>query len=110
MENDPVLCQSKGSPRCGICDCNEGQRGQNCQCSTTGTDLAPDIDDSACQMGNTSAICSSRLIFLLLKLNNKLCKFYTAYHTKCKIYFEIGELVFVGNVSAVQVMTEIRYT
>ncbi|XP_071977381.1 integrin beta-2 isoform X2 [Engystomops pustulosus] len=57
-EDAPDLhaCSSKGRIVCGICSCDEGHLGKNCECkagSKTGQEL-----EQNCKKDNTSAVCS----------------------------------------------------
>lgn len=52
----PTDCNSHGKTICGICRCDEGHVGKNCECNTTGkstTDL-----EVSCRKDNGSATCS----------------------------------------------------
>lgn len=52
-----TICTSQGTYKCGICYCNPGRYGENCQCGEE-----EQADDSLCRQANateTDAVCSS---------------------------------------------------
>lgn len=96
-----------GTPRCGICNCNPGRRGRNCQCSTTeGSDLF-DIDDSACQAPNSTAICSGRYQNWKNKIMQTLTELWFDHILLWLLITE--EFAFVGNVNVIEERKEIKY-
>uniref|UniRef100_A0A8C9A4V9 Integrin beta n=1 Tax=Prolemur simus TaxID=1328070 RepID=A0A8C9A4V9_PROSS len=50
------LCQGKGSLECGVCRCEAGYIGKNCECQTQGRS-SQELEGS-CQKDNSSLICS----------------------------------------------------
>ncbi|NWI14815.1 ITB2 protein, partial [Crypturellus soui] len=53
---DPKDCNGKGSIVCGICSCNSGYTGKDCECETKGKS-SKELEGS-CRKDNTSVICS----------------------------------------------------
>ncbi|XP_014804726.1 PREDICTED: integrin beta-2 isoform X1 [Calidris pugnax] len=53
---DPTACNGKGSIVCGICSCNSGYTGKNCECETKGK-TSKELEGS-CRKDNSSVICS----------------------------------------------------
>ncbi|NWX16072.1 ITB2 protein, partial [Aegotheles bennettii] len=53
---DPNDCSGKGSVVCGICSCNPGYTGKNCECDTKGK-TSKELEGS-CRKDNSSLICS----------------------------------------------------
>ncbi|PKK22137.1 integrin, beta 2 (complement component 3 receptor 3 and 4 subunit) [Columba livia] len=53
---DPTACSGKGSVVCGICSCNPGYMGKNCECETKGK-TSKELEGS-CRRDNSSVICS----------------------------------------------------
>ncbi|KAJ8669062.1 hypothetical protein QAD02_000321 [Eretmocerus hayati] len=53
-------CNAHGDLSCGICDCNEGFFGKQCECSANDRGQA-DMDELACRRDNTTTgVCSGR--------------------------------------------------
>ncbi|XP_031749004.1 integrin beta-2 isoform X3 [Xenopus tropicalis] len=52
----PGDCNSNGTIKCGICSCNEGFVGKNCEC-VTGGKTSQELEQS-CKKENGSAVCS----------------------------------------------------
>ncbi|KAM9305627.1 integrin beta-2 [Gastrophryne carolinensis] len=53
---DPKACNSSGRIVCGICSCNQGHVGKNCECKTGGK---TNVElEQTCRKDNTSAVCS----------------------------------------------------
>lgn len=50
-------CTSEGSLECGVCKCNPGRFGRNCECDKE-TSVSNDV--SACKASNESEICSGQ--------------------------------------------------
>ncbi|EDL03669.1 integrin beta 2-like, isoform CRA_a [Mus musculus] len=50
------LCGGKGAMECGICRCNSGYAGKNCECQTQGPS-SQDLEGS-CRKDNSSIMCS----------------------------------------------------
>ncbi|XP_075036354.1 integrin beta-2 [Mixophyes fleayi] len=53
---DPRACNSNGATVCGICSCNTGHVGKNCEC-VTGGKTSQELEQS-CRKDNSSAVCS----------------------------------------------------
>ncbi|NXC17750.1 ITB2 protein, partial [Corythaeola cristata] len=53
---NPTACSGKGSVICGICSCNSGYTGKNCECETKGK-TSKELEGS-CRKDNSSVICS----------------------------------------------------
>ncbi|NWR38383.1 ITB2 protein, partial [Tachuris rubrigastra] len=53
---DPAACSGQGSIVCGICSCNPGYTGKNCECDTKGKS-SKELEGS-CRNDNSSVICS----------------------------------------------------
>ncbi|CAN0125619.1 unnamed protein product [Bubo scandiacus] len=53
---DPTACSGKGSIICGICSCDSGYTGKNCECETKGK-TSKELEGS-CRKDNSSVICS----------------------------------------------------
>ncbi|KFZ60694.1 Integrin beta-2, partial [Antrostomus carolinensis] len=53
---DPTACSGKGTIVCGICSCNAGYMGKNCECETKGK-TSKELEGS-CRKDNSSVICS----------------------------------------------------
>ncbi|NWQ81220.1 ITB2 protein, partial [Columbina picui] len=53
---NPTACSGKGSVVCGICSCNPGYMGKNCECDTKGK-TSKELEGS-CRRDNSSVICS----------------------------------------------------
>lgn len=53
---DRSICGGKGSVECGICKCDAGYLGKNCECQTQGRS-SQDLEGS-CRKDNSSIICS----------------------------------------------------
>ncbi|NWI60925.1 ITB2 protein, partial [Calyptomena viridis] len=53
---DPAACSGKGSIVCGICSCNLGYTGKNCECDTKGKS-SKELEGS-CRKDNSSMVCS----------------------------------------------------
>ncbi|XP_053326698.1 integrin beta-2 [Spea bombifrons] len=53
---EPDECNSNGKRVCGICSCNEGHVGTNCECITGGK-TSQELEQN-CRKDNSSAICS----------------------------------------------------
>ncbi|KAB1284140.1 Integrin beta-2 [Camelus dromedarius] len=53
---NPSLCGGKGSMECGVCRCNAGYTGKNCECQTHGRS-SQELEGS-CRKDNSSIICS----------------------------------------------------
>jgi protocadherin alpha len=56
------VCNRKGNLQCGVCACNKGSIGRNCECFADSTNTKVGTDDvSACKSTNTTdEICSNR--------------------------------------------------
>ncbi|KAM4626220.1 integrin beta-2 isoform 1-T2 [Discoglossus pictus] len=52
----PGECNSRGTIVCGICSCNEGHVGKNCECDTGGR-TSSDLEQK-CRKENDTAVCS----------------------------------------------------
>ncbi|XP_063789154.1 integrin beta-2 isoform X2 [Pseudophryne corroboree] len=52
----PGACNSNGTTVCGICSCNKGHVGKNCEC-VTGGKTNQELEQS-CRKDNNSAVCS----------------------------------------------------
>ncbi|NWS76085.1 ITB2 protein, partial [Crotophaga sulcirostris] len=55
---NPNDCNGKGSIVCGICSCNSGYMGKNCECDTKGK-TSKELEGS-CRKDNSSLICSGQ--------------------------------------------------
>ncbi|NWH74344.1 ITB2 protein, partial [Piaya cayana] len=55
---NPTDCSGKGSIVCGICSCNSGYMGKNCECDTKGR-TSMELEGS-CRKDNSSLICSGQ--------------------------------------------------
>ncbi|XP_010120113.1 PREDICTED: integrin beta-2, partial [Chlamydotis macqueenii] len=53
---DPTACNGKGRIVCGICSCDSGYIGKNCECDTKGK-TSKELEGS-CRKDNSSVICS----------------------------------------------------
>ncbi|KAJ7427047.1 Integrin beta-2 [Willisornis vidua] len=53
---NPAACSGKGSIVCGICSCNSGYTGKNCECDTKGK-TSKELEGS-CRKDNSSVVCS----------------------------------------------------
>ncbi|XP_021254422.1 integrin beta-2 isoform X1 [Numida meleagris] len=53
---DPTACSGNGGVICGICSCNLGYTGKNCECDTKGK-TSKELEGS-CRKDNSSVICS----------------------------------------------------
>ncbi|XP_009074860.1 PREDICTED: integrin beta-2 [Acanthisitta chloris] len=53
---DPADCSGQGSIVCGICSCNPGYTGKNCECDTKGK-TSKELEGT-CRKDNSSVICS----------------------------------------------------
>ncbi|NXP26944.1 ITB2 protein, partial [Scytalopus superciliaris] len=53
---DPAACSGQGSIVCGICSCNSGYTGKNCECDTKGKS-SKELEGS-CRRDNSSMVCS----------------------------------------------------
>ncbi|XP_072793448.1 integrin beta-2 isoform X1 [Vicugna pacos] len=53
---NPSLCSGKGSMECGVCRCDAGYTGKNCECQTHGRS-SQELEGS-CRKDNSSIICS----------------------------------------------------
>uniref|UniRef100_A0A669QVS4 Integrin beta n=1 Tax=Phasianus colchicus TaxID=9054 RepID=A0A669QVS4_PHACC len=53
---DPTACSGNGEVVCGICSCNSGYMGKNCECDTKGR-TSKELEGS-CRKDNSSVICS----------------------------------------------------
>uniref|UniRef100_G1MR51 Integrin beta n=1 Tax=Meleagris gallopavo TaxID=9103 RepID=G1MR51_MELGA len=53
---DPTACSGNGEVVCGICSCNLGYTGKNCECDTKGR-TSKELEGS-CRKDNSSVICS----------------------------------------------------
>ncbi|XP_042227152.1 integrin beta-PS-like isoform X2 [Homarus americanus] len=51
-------CGNHGIYQCGVCKCDPGFMGRNCECGTNTPWGEGNFDDSGCRETNTSAICS----------------------------------------------------
>ncbi|KAG7160070.1 Integrin beta-PS-like 3 [Homarus americanus] len=58
-QNDPK-CNSNGVLICGVCSCNQGYRGDNCQCSISDTSASSEEDKKLCRAKVDERECSSR--------------------------------------------------
>lgn len=56
MSQDRSVCSNKGSMECGICRCDAGYIGKNCECQTQGRS-SQELEGS-CRKDNNSIICS----------------------------------------------------
>ncbi|KAM3916227.1 integrin beta-2 [Leptodactylus fuscus] len=52
----PNACNSQGRIVCGICSCNNGRLGKNCECAA-GSRTSQELEQN-CKKDNTSAVCS----------------------------------------------------
>ncbi|XP_067404901.1 integrin beta-2 [Emydura macquarii macquarii] len=52
----PTACNKKGKIVCGICSCNPGHIGKNCECETKGK-TSKELEGS-CRKDNSSVVCS----------------------------------------------------
>ncbi|NXY46945.1 ITB2 protein, partial [Ceuthmochares aereus] len=57
-KHNPTDCSGKGSIICGICSCNSGYMGKNCECDTKGK-TSTELEGS-CRKDNNSLICSGQ--------------------------------------------------
>ncbi|KAM5153290.1 integrin beta-2 [Mantella aurantiaca] len=55
-EAESDVCNSNGEIVCGICSCNKGHMGKNCEC-VTGGKTSQEMEQS-CRKDNSSAVCS----------------------------------------------------
>ncbi|KFV67347.1 Integrin beta-2, partial [Dryobates pubescens] len=53
---DSTTCNGKGKIVCGICSCNSGYTGKNCECDTKGK-TSKELE-SSCRKDNSSVVCS----------------------------------------------------
>ncbi|XP_045617424.1 integrin beta-PS [Procambarus clarkii] len=53
-------CNLHGTYQCGVCKCDQGFLGSNCECGTNTPRGTGSLDDSSCRETNSSAICSGR--------------------------------------------------
>ncbi|XP_069589617.1 integrin beta-2 [Ranitomeya imitator] len=53
---DPKACNSKGKIVCGVCSCDEGHLGKNCECAA-GSSTTQELEQN-CRKDNGSALCS----------------------------------------------------
>ncbi|POI35774.1 hypothetical protein CIB84_000472 [Bambusicola thoracicus] len=53
---DPTACSGNGEVVCGICSCNLGYTGKNCECDTKGK-TSKELEGS-CRKDNSSVVCS----------------------------------------------------
>ncbi|XP_075687312.1 integrin beta-2 [Rhinoderma darwinii] len=53
---DPKACNSNGTIVCGICSCNKGHLGKNCECAE-GSKTSQELEQN-CRKDNNSAVCS----------------------------------------------------
>nr|ACY82398.1 integrin [Penaeus vannamei] len=53
-------CNYHGTYQCGVCKCDDGFFGSNCECGSNTPWATGDYDDSSCRETNSSAICSGR--------------------------------------------------
>uniref|UniRef100_A0A5F4WET3 Integrin beta n=1 Tax=Callithrix jacchus TaxID=9483 RepID=A0A5F4WET3_CALJA len=56
QSKDRSLCRGKGSLECGICRCDAGYIGKNCECQTQGRS-SQELEGS-CRKDNSSLVCS----------------------------------------------------
>nr|XP_014591919.2 integrin beta-2 [Equus caballus] len=56
MSRDRSLCRDKGSVECGICRCDAGYIGKNCECQTQGRS-SQELEGS-CRKDSNSLVCS----------------------------------------------------
>uniref|UniRef100_A0A8C8VKT6 Integrin beta n=1 Tax=Pelusios castaneus TaxID=367368 RepID=A0A8C8VKT6_9SAUR len=55
---NPTACNGKGKIVCGICSCNPGHIGKNCECETKGK-TSKELEGS-CRKDNASVVCSGQ--------------------------------------------------
>ncbi|XP_044159190.1 integrin beta-2 [Bufo gargarizans] len=53
---DPGACSGNGKTVCGICSCNTGRLGKNCECAA-GSKTSQDLEQN-CRKDNSTAVCS----------------------------------------------------
>ncbi|XP_067007319.2 integrin beta-PS isoform X2 [Anabrus simplex] len=56
-EHNSSLCSSRGTLKCGTCQCNKGLTGRMCECDESSL-KSNTLDDSNCRMDNKSKVCS----------------------------------------------------
>lgn len=52
-------CSRRGDLQCGVCVCNKGYVGKNCECDENDSSKITD-DDANCRLDNSSQVCSGR--------------------------------------------------
>lgn len=61
QELNAEACGGRGNLTCGLCSCNEGFSGRNCECSSTNS--KDHVDASECVDPSTNMTCAGMYIF-----------------------------------------------